>query len=440
TMMENIDYNDSDSESVDEIENFSILNFNNDTYQNIKDKILQLDGDDNKDYNFNSEIEEIILHDELDEGFDKIIPNIPENKDNKYTSCSTWEIDQCYEADSSHLHRRYSKGTRETDYNEKHDDLTRVLETFGNWIQLVAKSDNIIQKQQLIWLLLLAVESLKPYLPQELLYKPINPDPSKRFVMPTLLITQIAFQLAKIDLSIKAKAASLKENDDIHQKVIETVEIGCKFDKSKIVILKPGPAPNSNKNAYKTCDIFLNDVANTGVNIINIACDEAIFRRLKNYENKDLTVNIILEQWHTSKDMYQALLAAFSVIDIDDHVVPNRLKQTWALSEQIYNAFQNPDPNSHSLFDYTTQNTTKEFFNMETCYQHGIERMQNLLVEEVYLTKKKKSKGRGIKNLVKDSVAALKQRKKKQKNTQNEDNTQSEDNAQNDNDTQYEDE
>ncbi|CAG8729219.1 12449_t:CDS:2 [Gigaspora rosea] len=99
------------------------------------------------------------------------------------------------------------------------------------------------------------------------------------------------------------------------------------------------------------------------------------------------------------------------VIDIDDRVVPNRLEQTWALSEQIYNAFQNPDPNSHSLFDYTNQNTTKGFFNMETCYQHGIERMQNLLAEE-----------------------------KKRKNTQNEDDTQSEDNAQNDNDTQDEDE
>ncbi|CAG8583176.1 10650_t:CDS:2 [Racocetra fulgida] len=169
--MENIDYNDSDSESVDEIENFPILNFDNDTYQNIKDKILQLDGDDNEDYDLNSEIEEIILHDE------------------------------------------YGKGTRETDCNEKHDDLTRVLETFGNWIQLVAKSDNIIQKQQLIWLLLPAVESLKSYLPRELLYKPINPDPSERFVMPTLLITRIAFRLAKIDLSIKAKAASLKENE-----------------------------------------------------------------------------------------------------------------------------------------------------------------------------------------------------------------------------------
>ncbi|CAG8549933.1 15896_t:CDS:2 [Dentiscutata heterogama] len=170
--MENIDYNDSDSESVDEIENFSILNFNNDTYQNIKDKILQLDGDDNEDYDLNSEIEEIILYNELDEGFDKIIPNIPENKDNKYTPCviinndndnykiqryngidanqPLAQLKKYYEANGDYLHRRYGKGTRETDCNEKHDNLTRVLETFENWIQLVAKSDNIIQKQQLI--------------------------------------------------------------------------------------------------------------------------------------------------------------------------------------------------------------------------------------------------------------------------------------------------
>ncbi|CAG8848611.1 30607_t:CDS:1, partial [Racocetra persica] len=84
----------------------------------------------------------------------------------------------------------------------------------------------------------------------------------------------------------------------------------------------------------------------------------------------------------------------------------------WTLSEQIYNAFQDPDPNNHSLFEYTTQNTTKGYFNIKTCYQHGIQHMQDLLVEEVYLTKQKKSKGRGVRNLEKDIVAALNQQKK----------------------------
>ncbi|CAG8824299.1 27042_t:CDS:2, partial [Racocetra persica] len=52
------------------------------------------------------------------------------------------------------------------------------------------------------------------------------------------------------------------------------------------------------------------------------------------------------------------------------------------LSEQIYNTFQDPDSNNHSLFEYTTQNTTKGYFNMETCYQHRIQHMQNLFAEE----------------------------------------------------------
>ncbi|CAG8687765.1 11448_t:CDS:1, partial [Cetraspora pellucida] len=48
-----------------------------------------------------------------------------------------------------------------------------------------------------------------------------------------------------------------------------------------------------------------------------------------------------------------------------------------------------PDPNNYSLFEYTTQNTTEGYFKIKTCYQHGVECMQNFLAKEVYLTKKK---------------------------------------------------
>ncbi|CAG8850448.1 37468_t:CDS:1, partial [Gigaspora margarita] len=83
-----------------------------------------------------------------------------------------------------------------------------------------------------------------------------------------------------------------------------------------------------------------------------------------------------------------------------------------SLSEQIYNAFQNPDPNIHSFFEYTTQNIPEEYFKMEACYEHGIGCMQNLLEQEVYLTKKKSSKKRAAKYLVKDTIVTLNQRKK----------------------------
>ncbi|CAG8587398.1 333_t:CDS:2 [Scutellospora calospora] len=79
------------------------------------------------------------------------------------------------------------------------------------------------------------------------------------------------------------------------------------------------------------------------------------------------------------------------------------------LSNQIYAAFQNLDPNSNSLFEYTMQNTLKGYSNIKTCYQHRIERMKDLLAQEVYLTKKKNTKGRASKNLVKDTVANFKQ-------------------------------
>ncbi|CAG8847321.1 43289_t:CDS:2, partial [Gigaspora margarita] len=242
----------------------------------------------------------------------------------------------CHEANGGYLHRRLGRRVLNFGCDSKHNDLSVILENFGNWIQLVAKLDNKLQKQQLIWSLLLAIETLKPCLPKDLIY-----------ILPTLLMIQIAFKLAKIDLSAKAKAVLLKEKEyqlaiglsevtknlnknydqifeelllkkmnnfdinDIHQKVIENVKIGCNFDKLKIVILKPSPAPNSNKNVYETCDMFLNDIANTEVTTIDIACDEAIFQRLKNYNNQNLTTNIILGQWHTSKDMCQALIAAF---------------------------------------------------------------------------------------------------------------------------------
>ncbi|CAG8478286.1 5082_t:CDS:2 [Racocetra fulgida] len=173
--MENINYDESysvqyssnsDSESVTEIENFPILNFDIDTYQDVKNKILQQNSDnDNEDYDLNNVTEESTL----------------------------------------------SEFNEEFGCDNKHDDLSAILEKFGNWIQLVAKSDNKLQKKQLIWSLLPAIETLKPCLPKDLIYSKV--DDFDKLVLPTFLMIQIAFKLAKIDLSTKAKAAFLKEKE-----------------------------------------------------------------------------------------------------------------------------------------------------------------------------------------------------------------------------------
>ncbi|CAG8771022.1 34079_t:CDS:2, partial [Gigaspora margarita] len=210
-------YSDSDSEFVTEIENLPILNFDIDTYQ---DKKISSE--------FDKEIEEILL--------DQSITN------NKYTPCVI--------VDNDNNERRIQQCNR-IDEGGSNQPLAQLK---GTW-----EVDPI--------------KTLKLGLPKDLIYSPFDNQ-----VLPTLLITQIAFKLAKIDLSDKAKVAFLKEKDCAH------------FG------------------------------------------------------------NLLGESFN-----------------------------------QIYAAFQNPNPNSHLLFEYTTQNTSKGYPNIETCYQH----VCNLLVQEVYLTKKK---------------------------------------------------
>ena len=60
---------------------------------------------------------------------------------------------------------------------------------------------------------------------------------------------------------------------------------------------------------FESIDMYLKDL---GQNVIDLACDEAIFRRTKSYKNENLSCRFILGQWHTSKAMCNALIAAFS--------------------------------------------------------------------------------------------------------------------------------
>ncbi|CAG8836721.1 23297_t:CDS:2, partial [Gigaspora margarita] len=195
-------YSDSDSEFVTEIENLPILNFDIDTYQDVKNKILQQNSDnENEYYDLNNTTEENISS-EFDEEIEEILLD-QSITNNKYTPCvivdndnNERRIQQCNRIDEGGSNQPLAqlKGTWEIrsgvskfGCNNKHDDLSAILEKFRNWIQLVAKSDNKLQKQQLIWSLLPAIKTLK-----------------------------LAFKLAKIDLSDKAKVAFLKEKDCAH--------------------------------------------------------------------------------------------------------------------------------------------------------------------------------------------------------------------------------
>ncbi|CAG8587417.1 334_t:CDS:2, partial [Scutellospora calospora] len=211
-------YSDSDSESATEIENFPILNFDINVYQDVRNKILQQNSDNkNEDYDLNNATEENISS-EFDEDIEEILLDQSPLAQLK----GTWEVDrntimqwnekldelECFEANGSYLHQRLGPGVSNFGCNSKHDDLSTILEKFRNWIKLMAKSDNKLQKQQLIWSLLLAIKILKSGLPKDLIYSPFDNQ-----ILPTLLMTQIAFKLAKIDLSDKAKAEFLEEKE-----------------------------------------------------------------------------------------------------------------------------------------------------------------------------------------------------------------------------------
>ncbi|CAG8509178.1 11594_t:CDS:2, partial [Scutellospora calospora] len=188
------------------------------------------------DYDLNNELEENIF--EFDEVVNKILPNKliendkyisyiiidndnDENKIKRYNRINAGglnyplaQLKECFEANSSYLHQRLDKGFKEFNCDNKHDDLTAILKKYRNWIQSVAKLNNKLQKQQLIWSLLLAIELIKLYLLKDLIHNQI--DSFNKPVLPTFLIIQIVFKLAKIDLSIKANAAILKEKECVY--------------------------------------------------------------------------------------------------------------------------------------------------------------------------------------------------------------------------------
>jgi hypothetical protein len=99
--------------------------------------------------------------------------------------------------------------------------------------------------------------------------------------------------------------------EDINARIKNLITPGCNIEPPNVVILEAGEAPRSFKEVHASCDKYLEDFDATA-QTLDIACDEAIFRRLKNYRNDNQTARVILGQWHTSKDMCAALIKIFS--------------------------------------------------------------------------------------------------------------------------------
>lgn len=101
--------------------------------------------------------------------------------------------------------------------------------------------------------------------------------------------------------------------EKINQTIKHYIPLGCKtIGPPNVVILEAGESPSSNENVHKACDMYLDDLEAFGNNVLDVACDEAIFRRLNSYKNNQQKVRAILGQWHTSKDMCAVIITIFS--------------------------------------------------------------------------------------------------------------------------------
>jgi hypothetical protein len=123
---------------------------------------------------------------------------------------------------------------------------------------------------------------------------------------------QLMERLTQIFKRLIAEHPNKFAMDEINDALKKVVEKGCNVSSPTVVILEAGPAPNSNPAAHKTCDMYIEDLELNQGDSLDIACDEAIFRRLTSYSNSQLKLNPILGQWHTNKDMCSALIVAFS--------------------------------------------------------------------------------------------------------------------------------
>ncbi|CAG8733477.1 11750_t:CDS:2, partial [Dentiscutata heterogama] len=113
-----------------------------------------------------------------------------------------------------------------------------------------------------------------------------------QFEMPNINIALLA---SDVELWLIAEYPMEFTIDEINIVLKEAVGSRCKTPLLNSIILKAGPAPNSNLAIHRTCEIYIEDLNLNQEDSLDIAYNEDIFCRLTDYSNNRLKLNSILD-------------------------------------------------------------------------------------------------------------------------------------------------
>lgn len=115
------------------------------------------------------------------------------------------------------------------------------------------------------------------------------------------------------------------DNTNIHETILTYVTKGCFIGSPNIVILEAGGLPNDDEGIVESCEMYSDEIEFTKsrcygkkdqihvAKFLDIASDEAIFRRILEYkEHINNYTRVLLGPWHTSKDMISVIINIFS--------------------------------------------------------------------------------------------------------------------------------
>ncbi|CAB5365866.1 unnamed protein product [Rhizophagus irregularis] len=189
----------------------------------------------------------------------------------------------------------------------------------------------------------------------------------------------------------------------VYKELVKEIEVGCKVLPPNVVILEPGENPCNNEAVHNACSMYFSDVfPKNGANInIDLACDEAIFRRLISYREQRPEIRLMLGAWHTN------------ILIRNDRAIKSRKEALWNLVNKLTDAFSLVDPTTHDIFKNTTENNTEGFNNLFNCYVTGIERINDIYAQEIEKSVPYNTKGRRKKNI---KTITVEQQRKVEKN------------------------